>query len=860
MLLFGKKILLAIAGLSLALSPVFTFVKTAQAQNFMSDNGGGIISTALGCSGILNKGASALTGLLNTVTAKDVPVADAKLQNVAECLNAIAYTAAKAVLAKITRSSLEWINSGFQGSPTFVQDRGSFFTSIANEQVSDFTAKIAFDPKRFPFGRLTAQNIVKSIQGQLDYNASVSSGNLLNNDNNPNMPYEERFNNFTDDFLYGGGWDGYLAVTQITDANPFDSYIKSVNKIGTTVNSAKREASPIDNVTKELQESGGFLSLKKCIDPNDYKPESDDTTFTRAEAMAIIGSANNTSDPDTVGPVDVSPAEDAAVEWLRKHTCKRFQTQTPGTAISQQMNISLGIPQRQLELADTINESISAVFDALLKQFFSKGVASLSGSDNNQAGSNVSTLGGYGSNSSTNTIAVGSSSNTPAAADQWYNQNKNFDLITAIAPNGPGAVDPDPACNINSGNPSLYANDPECIKGGFDRQGILVVLKEYKALIEEESEALAETKRWLHELDYCVPGPRPDWEQTAVSIAQEKLAGMNAKYDAAKENESLLNTIGSFDPSGLISSFGAEQLNDDRREIGFEFVKSFTGFRARPDGDTDHDTAHDLKIPQNANNGVMQMIRSVDGTNDGYKEKIKKIYNGTNPPDELQILNILLKQEYRKISVFNSAAESINEDLDVFMTIIPRIEKIYRDVLASQQDNNINNTVTPPTAAQQIIYDRYYATQLRIFSSLVSNLKTGDDIDRAVAEISVAKDTTTAMADKDSGLVRECNANLAAIPFPQYSRRAYPAGLHASNQDYLDHGWPSPAPFRTQTNATFLPNVEISGDRDHTNANHPDWIFVWDYMWGASPLQGGNGSPTVKFNLDSTLENSLTIY
>ena len=408
----AKKSFAFVSILIFAFSPLATAPKVTRAS-FLSENAGNLAVTALGCSGVLDKATSALSTLTSSVIGQEVPTTDNGTHIKENCLDAIAYTASKIVLAKITESTLNWINSGFDGSPTFVQEPGSFFESIANERISTFTAQIGFDPNRYPFGRLTAQNIINSIQNQLDYNASVSSGNLLNYDNNPNIPYKQRFDNYTQDFFYGGGWDGYLAVTQITEANPFDSYIKSVNQVGPTINAAQQQKNPITQITQELQQSGGFLALKKCVDPSWYTSERSDPTFTRAEATAQ--SKNDPNDADT----------QAAREWLVDHTCLRYETKTPGTAIAQQLNISTSSVNSQLINADELNESISAVFDALIKQLFKEGVASLSGEDTTNPGVNV--LGGYGNNTGTSTIGTGTGGNGSNSSSQWFNQVQNFD-------------------------------------------------------------------------------------------------------------------------------------------------------------------------------------------------------------------------------------------------------------------------------------------------------------------------------------------------------------------------------------------------------------------------------------------------
>ena len=53
------------------------------------------------------------------------------------CLDALAVSMSKSVLRKITESTINWINSGFEGDPLYVRDPESFFKGIANEQIGE---------------------------------------------------------------------------------------------------------------------------------------------------------------------------------------------------------------------------------------------------------------------------------------------------------------------------------------------------------------------------------------------------------------------------------------------------------------------------------------------------------------------------------------------------------------------------------------------------------------------------------------------------------------------------------------------------------------------------------------------------
>lgn len=771
----ANKVVLGFFVVIFAFSPIATTIKPAQAS-FLSDMGGDLAVTALGCSGLLDKATSALSQLTSSLLGQatgEVPVADNSANTKESCLDAIAYTAAKIVLSKITQSTLNWINSGFDGSPTFVQDPGSFFKSIADQQVSSFTAQIAFDPSRFPFGRLTAQNIVNSIQHQLDYNASVTSGNLLNYDGDMSITYQQRFDNFTNDFLYGGGWDGYLAVTQITNANPFDSYIASVNQVGPAVNAAAQQKNPVTQVTNELEQSGGFLALKKCVDPTWYTSERSDPSFTRVQAEAQ--SKNDPTDPDT----------QAAREWLVNHTCLRFETKTPGTAIAQQMNISLGESQKQLELADELNESISAVFDALIKQLFNKGVASLSGEDT--AGSNVNVLGGYGNNTADSTITSGGGTGTGTSGTQWYQQNQNFDLKEAIAPGG--TID-DADCRLAYNAHGDIAN-PNAVTSAACNQGLAVLQKAYADALRAENIKLTETIRWINYADYCVPGPRPDWYQTAVaavSALQERFSEIGAKTDDTK------------------------RAHDSYLEL-----KYFTGFAA------DYYDETNLENPSHAYNAIWQTLREAIG-GPGYKEYIEDRYDANDP--HMPLSATLINQEYLRKSHYQSIiTENISAATEADGMAL-RLSNIYANIQQGEAQFGVG-TPTEQTAA----FKQFMDNQLKIFSRLVSQIKTPEIIDNVIADVSLANDEIKYLADPTTGLIKSCidettrplNASGVANPSylpstsPRLTRRAY-GEQKANVADFIFMNWPGGIdPLASYTNAqSFLPDVTITAQQDPT--------------------------------------------
>ncbi len=821
--------------------------------SFLDSLGGGLFSTLLGCTGLADKaigGIGKLFGKLgngssggeDSADTEKVPTKDSKvgtetasINKKETCLDAIAYNLAKVALKSLTESTLNWINSGFAGEPTYVKDPKSFFGSIADEELGSFTAGIAFDPD-VPFGRRIAQKIIGTISGQLEINAQASRNDLLND--NPNyidLSYEQKFKVIQDDLTALGGWDNYLKVQDISWANPADAEIRAINNAGGKVNAALQYQNPVKQVEEDLAQSGGFLSLKKCVSPVDYQSPESDTSFTFAQATAQA--QNDPGDSDTA----------AAQDWLRVHTCKQWATQTPGQAISQQLNINLGTSVRQLELADSLNESLAAVFDALVKQLFNKGVASLSGEDSSGGGSSVAQFGGYGTNNGSTTLVAGTAGSSQNG-DQWYNQNKNFDLITAIAPISQqfpnGQMDPDPSCQVNSISPSLYAELPTCIKSGFLAQGIITLTKEYIALLKEQNRELSRALSWISELDMCVPGPRSDWYNDALAVVQNAQQEIEERLSLIDVDQTAAAVQSTLDPGGFFDWFEQDKAKVEKRKTAANIVKSITGVEASTEADgapgpdiDDGEYAIDFAFAANARKALMQALQKTDGEHEGYREKIDRLYRNNN---DLLNLNVLNKQAYAKKRGFQNAMQDNTEEIALLTAYLPRLKSIYDDVLAAQARYNINtNLAGHPTAAETEAYRRYYDNELRVFSSMVSNLKDDKAVDSALADIETAKGETAFIGDPQSGLVRICIDEISTLS-PDLVRRPYGEPL-PSPAEYVALKWPILAPtylsgglplFRSPANIhqTFLLRGGMTAWKWQYDAHPSELIYLGSFM------------------------------
>jgi hypothetical protein len=260
----------------------------------------------------------------NDAAAEKVPVSDAKAQKqletqtrIQQCLDGIAYAAAKTLLQQVSNKTLNWINTGFNGNPLYVRDVSSYMSSIRNEQLRKY---IQYVPNSNPiFGNAIRSAITKQVTGKDD--------GLINRV--MNTPEGIAYENFQDDFTKGG-WDFLLNPRN----NPVGALFNATDELSGSISEQQQ------NIKDELQRNNGFLDMKKCAEyANDGQVQ------------------NGNSVPD----------------------CLRYETVTPGSIIAEQAIAITNSPVRQLEYADSINEVFGAFFDQLLNRLFTQGLGSLRG-------------------------------------------------------------------------------------------------------------------------------------------------------------------------------------------------------------------------------------------------------------------------------------------------------------------------------------------------------------------------------------------------------------------------------------------------------------------------------------------------
>lgn len=221
----------------------------------------------------------------------------------------------RALIQQMTVSIVNWVNSGFNGSPSFVTNYQQFFTQIADNAVGNFLqgSDLAFLCSPF---RLQVKIAVAQAYAQRNASPQCSISKVVNN-------LDAFINNFSQ-----GGWQGLLSFTTVPTNNPYGAYTDAQIRLTNSI-ANQQSVKGLD-----LSLGGGFLSSTEQYD--------------------CSADANG-----------------------NKTNCKTRIT-TPGRTIAAQLDTTLGTNFRQLELANSFDQILSALINQLVVKTLQGGLYNLS--------------------------------------------------------------------------------------------------------------------------------------------------------------------------------------------------------------------------------------------------------------------------------------------------------------------------------------------------------------------------------------------------------------------------------------------------------------------------------------------------
>ena len=356
------------------LAPAILFSAPKKAEAWIPD----FLNAVLKSIGNISEGTTAVGTTTNTsLTVKSFAM---------EIIRQMVMAVEKKLLQEMTKSTINWINSGFHGNPLYIQS-DSIFKDIAKTEVKNMVDIFGYDPNRFPFGKDFALNIINSYKSQLETNAQYTLSNVITD---PVLlkSYRNDFNT--------GGWDAFLINTQYPQNNPVGFQMLVTEKLAEKVNGYAENK--VQQVQTALQQGQGFLSPKKCETNPAYNNGTNEFNPPRYNQTAF----NAANPPPSCDPTlpdcvaenqeyyanyDILLAKDKSAWGIENGCVKSDGTSglvatTPGSVVASQITNAMGSTMRQSELGAALGSSLSSILDALMNKFIGSGLSALTTTTN----------------------------------------------------------------------------------------------------------------------------------------------------------------------------------------------------------------------------------------------------------------------------------------------------------------------------------------------------------------------------------------------------------------------------------------------------------------------------------------------
>ena len=162
-------------------------------------------------------------------------------------LDGIAFAVINMIIQQMSRSIITWINSGFQGSPAFIQDLDGFLTGIADRVAGDYIWGSDLNFLCSPFQldiRLALDIQYRQTRNFAIQNQCTLSGVVGN------------MQNFMNGNFLAGGWNGWLTMTQSASNNPYGAMLMASEQFSARLGNSKGQEA------KLLDFGKGLLSMK----------------------------------------------------------------------------------------------------------------------------------------------------------------------------------------------------------------------------------------------------------------------------------------------------------------------------------------------------------------------------------------------------------------------------------------------------------------------------------------------------------------------------------------------------------------------------------------------------------------------
>ena len=315
---------------ALVLLTVFSILFSSLTKRTEANLGASAVGIAAGCfaGSLANQAANAMS-----VPVADSPTEDATTGEVTkDCiLDGIANLGKEKVIEEIEKSTYDWINTGFNGKPSYGADLEQLFKSTKDRVIDE----LIYNDTNLQ-GLCTGFEFPIKFALQTHFYADIhtSSSNSYNT-YEPKCTLDDIKDNIDDAGNNIYSWDNFLSVTTNADNNAFGSYFNIISNAEEKILEANAK------IQLDYEVNSGFISYRKCS--TDYiearQKQGKSTTYDSADPTAGQGC-----------PVT-----------------------TPGISIFEKLTETLGTEIDQIVAADEFDEMIATVVEYYVTEALTDG-------------------------------------------------------------------------------------------------------------------------------------------------------------------------------------------------------------------------------------------------------------------------------------------------------------------------------------------------------------------------------------------------------------------------------------------------------------------------------------------------------
>ena len=734
------------------------------------------------------------------------------------CLKSIGKLVSKLLLQKITLSTIDWINGGFDGSPSYISNGNKFFSDIASNEILQFGIEVN-NPSLFPFGKDFMKSQALYAKNMFAQRAQYSLDALIAR-TTPQYTGADFKANFS-----MGGWNAWDAMTQIPANNPFGFQLQASNELQDRLVGTK--TSTAVSAQLEVNAGQGFMNQKVCVDPEGVTKEESDQAL---------------KDGDETG------------------VCKKWQTVTPGSLLHDAAGKAFNYQADAVEGIDDFNGAVAAILDAVLAHYsselYDKGIAGISTNGSSSTYSNEGN--GYASLTSPSQTEMDFAD---SLSSSWLSNNPDFNIRTDL---NQALIDAQRTYIQKLQQQNIELSSKKIVLGNTWNYGLIPI---------------------IYQLDYCIPGPHPGWQddaQEALDKLEDKdhiidTSGLDFLQISSKTDTGIpggsngtvsdalsgvSGALSNLDISGLLTTNNVDSIvhaargytlsgATSRRYYAESVIQPFTGLNIRQGGDSgDVSPLYDGTVES-----YDQTLEILDTLFSRYIAKIKEFF----PADKMPAVTGEAMAEFNKIPSYNQLISDNTDKINTQKSIIIRLTTIKNavDTLNTTRDNDITALGTnPPAAAVQTVIDTYETNLLpwiNAFGRLSKDLVDGDDIANADSTLQAIKDKERYIyGDLLKGASGcENDSGTLDIRIKNGRRYSYPYPIIYDYNNYF--GTTLPDPFDVLLGGTYTVNTAP------TPLNPTRWGLYFVGYGGGGSFGSTGSDPTIDIT-DKTNGNNAGAY